>query len=134
MRGAYEAGSRSARKMNEPPVTIPAPLGRLQKRKDFLSVNSGRRAATPGFVLLGRDRRDGQAARVGFTCSKKLGNAVARNRAKRRLRALAAETLTPLANLGWDYVLIGRRDVTASRAYSDLASDLARATAKVHGP
>ncbi|MEL7461609.1 MAG: ribonuclease P protein component [Pseudomonadota bacterium] len=123
--------------MSGPPVLTPGPvlrLGGLQKRKDFLSVNSGRRAATPGFVLLGRHRGNDAPARVGFTCSKKVGNAVARNRAKRRLRALAAEVLAPVAQPGWDYVLIGRRDVTASRAYSDLAADLARAAAKVHGP
>lgn len=110
------------------------PLGKLIKRQDFLKVNSGRRAATPGFVLLGRDRGDDAAPRVGFTCSKKVGNAVARNRAKRRLRALAADTLAPVARPGWDYVLIGRREVTASRGFRDLTEDLARAAAKVHGP
>ena len=103
-------------------------------RPDFLAVNSGRRAATPGFVLLGRCRGDETAPRVGFTCSKKVGNAVARNRAKRRLRALAAETLAPVARPGWDYVLIGRREVTATRPYRDLTEDLARAAVKVHGP
>ncbi|MEM9851249.1 MAG: ribonuclease P protein component [Pseudomonadota bacterium] len=123
--------------MGGSPVTKPEPalpLGKLIKRQDFLKVNSGRRAAMPGFVLLGRARGDDGAPRVGFTCSKKVGNAVARNRAKRRLRALAAETLTPVARPGWDYVLIGRREVTATRAFRDLTEDLARATAKVHGP
>lgn len=108
-------------------------LGILKQRKDFLWVNGGRRAPTPGFVLLGRDRGDGEAPRVGFTCSKKVGNAVARNRAKRRLRALARDVLAPAAHPGWDYVLIGRRDVTATRPYAALSEDLARAAAKLHG-
>lgn len=105
----------------------------LRKRADFLAANSGRRTVTPGFVLLGRDRSDGDAPRVGFTCSKKVGNAVTRNRAKRRLRALARETLAQLARPGWDYVLIGRRDATVSRPYANLSADLARAIVKLHG-
>lgn len=104
----------------------------IQKRRDFLWVNGGRRAATPAFVLLGRDRGDQGAPRVGFTCSKKVGNAVARNRAKRRLRALAREFLGGAAQPGWDYVMIGRRDVTAVRAYTALADDLLRALSKIH--
>lgn len=106
----------------------------LKNRADFLAANAGRRAATPGFVLLAFDRNDGEAPRVGFTCSKKVGNAVTRNRAKRRLRALARDVLAPLARPGWDYVLIGRRDTTVSRAFADLSEDLARAATKVHGP
>ena len=84
-------------------------------------------------MLLGRDRGDGAPPRVGFTCSKKVGNAVARNRAKRRLRSLAAEVLAPIALTGWDYVLIGRRDVTATRDYRLMGADLARAAGKLHG-
>src|SRR6188472_2376894 len=64
----------------------------LKKRSDFLAANAGRRAATPGFVLLVRDRRDEDPVmRVGFTISKKVGNAVVRNRMKRRFRELARE-------------------------------------------
>jgi len=105
----------------------------LRKRADFLAANSGRRAAMPGFVLLGRDRGDGADPRVGFTCSKKLGNAVTRNRAKRRLRALAREVLAARARPGWDYVLIGRQGTTVSRDYAAMGDDLARAAAKIHG-
>lgn len=112
---------------------ISRPMQTLRKRADFLAANSGRRTVTPGFVLLGRDRGDGDAPRVGFTCSKKVGNAVTRNRAKRRLRALARETLAQLARPGWDYVLIGRRDATVSRPYANLSADLARAIVKLHG-
>ncbi|MDJ1006739.1 MAG: ribonuclease P protein component [Paracoccaceae bacterium] len=108
-------------------------LETLRNRADFLAANAGRRAPTPGLVLLGRDRGDGGTPRVGFTCSKKLGNAVTRNRAKRRLRALAREVLAPDARSGWDYVLIGRRDATVTRPYAQMSADLARAIARLHG-
>ncbi len=71
-------------------------LSVLKLRADFLKAAQGRRQAMPGFLLQARRRGEGTEAdgiRVGFTCSKKVGNAVARNRAKRRLRALAALTL-----------------------------------------
>ena len=70
--------------------------------------------------------------RVGFTCSKKVGNAVARNRAKRRLREVARAVLPVYGLEGWDYVLIGRADVTADLPYDVLLSDLRYALRKVH--
>lgn len=87
-----------------------------------------------GLMLQARDRKDDDGAiRVGFTCSKKVGNAVERNRAKRRLRAAAASVLPGLAKPGWDYVLIGFRERTARRVFADLEDDLRDAVAKVHG-
>lgn len=87
----------------------------------------------PAFVLQARARGDGDAAaRVGYTCSKKVGNAVARNRAKRRLRAAAAEILPGSARPGWDYVLIGRAETTASRPFAALLDDLSSAVSRVH--
>jgi ribonuclease P protein component len=71
---------------------------------------------------------------VGYTCSKKVGGAVQRNRAKRRLRALAAEGLPGRARDGWDYVLIGRAETTAARPFPKLRDDLEFALAKVHAP
>lgn len=110
----------------------PAPQT-LTKRADFLAAARARRAAVPGFVLQGRDRADGSAQiRVGFTASRKVGNAVARNRAKRRLRALVREILPGLGRPGWDYVLIARKDATGSLPFEALCADLARALKRVH--
>ncbi len=87
----------------------------------------------PGFVLQARYRGDEGPPRAGFTCSKKVGGAVARNRAKRRLREIARLDLSVGARPGWDYVLIGLRDRTAGRDFTALRSDLSRALGRVHG-
>ncbi|MEM8630782.1 MAG: ribonuclease P protein component [Pseudomonadota bacterium] len=108
-------------------------LERLRKRADFLAAARGRRATTPGFVLQARQRPDTATVRVGFTCSKKVGNAVARNRAKRRLREAARLTLPDHGTRGWDYVLIGRKTDTAKRPFEALCKDLEKALKKVHG-
>ncbi|MEM8554170.1 MAG: ribonuclease P protein component [Pseudomonadota bacterium] len=107
----------------------------LRKRTDFLRAARAGRAHTPAFTLQARDRSDASpdgGVRVGFTCSKKVGNAVARNRAKRRLRAIAADVFPRLGKSGWDYVLIGRPNVTASHPFQQMAADLETALAKVH--
>jgi len=78
------------------------------------------------------DPADGEAIRVGYTCSRKVGNAVARNRARRRLRAAAAKVLPAHGRPGWDYVLIGKRGATAARPFPALCDDLAGALRAVH--
>jgi ribonuclease P protein component len=101
----------------------------LTRRADFLAANRGLRIARPGFVLLAR-ANDGQGLRYGITVTKKIGNAVVRNRMKRRFRALLHEML-PVAGLpDHDHVLIGReggveRDFALLR--DELAAALARA-------
>ncbi|WP_136439787.1 ribonuclease P protein component [Pacificoceanicola onchidii] len=110
------------------------PLQVLQKRSDFLKAARAGRAPCPAFLLQARQRRAGEAdgVRVGFTCSKKVGNAVARNRAKRRLREIARLVLPTLGKPGWDYVLIGRADHTATRDFHSMQEDLRHALARVH--
>ncbi|MEA4837514.1 MAG: ribonuclease P protein component [Rhodospirillaceae bacterium] len=117
-------------------------VGRLKRRPEFLRVAAARRKwAAPGLVLQvaettipappqGGAAICGDRLRVGFTCSKKVGNAVARNRAKRRLRAIAAALLPDMAAEGYDYVLIGRAE-TVRRPYTLLLQDLQTALKRV---
>lgn len=107
-----------------------ATVGRLTRRPEFLRVADGRRKwVAPGLILQALERRppadgiDDRAARAGFTASAKVGNAVARNRARRRLKAAAAALLPLHARPGTDYVLIARMD-TLTRPYPDLLQDL----------
>ena len=112
---------------------MPAAVGRLKRRAEFLRVaGAKRRFTTPGLVLQmrpwGSDALEGDEQvqhnlRLGFTVSKKVGNAVERNRARRRLRALATGDLRRLAKPGTDYVLIARR-ATLTRPWPDLQRDL----------
>lgn len=118
-----------------PPAVLSC-LTTLSKRADFLRAARARRQAVKGFILQAY-RRDADEApgqiRIGYTCSKKVGNAVARNRAKRRLRALAHQVLRQYGQPGWDYVLIGRSGETAQRPFADLENDLRYALRKIHG-
>jgi ribonuclease P protein component len=105
-------------------------LAILRKRSDFLAANAGRRAATTGFVLLVRDRKDGDPLkRIGYTVSKKVGNAVVRNRMKRRFRELAREIIPSRGHPGSDHVMIGRSG-GIEREFNDLREDLTRALEK----
>lgn len=115
------------------PVASSLPVETLRQRADFLRAAQARRRSTPGFTLQARHRADDTPAiRVGFTCSRKIGNAVLRNRAKRRLRAVVREILPGLGRGGWDYVLVGRPGATVDRAYADLCDDLRQALGHIH--
>ena len=105
----------------------------LRNRPDFLRAASARRQGTASFMLQARDRGDDTlTVRIGFTASKKIGNAVLRNRAKRRMRAVVREILPSLARPGWDYVLVARPGATVSRLFTDLLADLTSALSAVH--
>jgi ribonuclease P protein component len=99
-------------------------LVRLKTRADFLRVAAGRvRAVRDGLIVQAAPAPAGAAVRVGFTASRRVGNAVTRNRARRRLRAAAAAVLAERGRPGVDYVLIARA-ATAQRPYRALLADL----------
>lgn len=98
---------------------------RLTKRPQFLHAAKGLRAARPLLVVqanMPRAQVDSLQARVGFTATKKIGNAVHRNRAKRRLRALADALLPGFGMPGWDYVFIARLQ-TADAEWAQLLDE-----------
>ena len=106
-------------------------LTTLERRADFLAANGGRRAPMPGFVLLVRQRGDGSSdMRLGITVTRKIGNAVVRNRMKRRFRALAREILPTEGVAGADHVLIGRAS-GVERDFGELKRELSKALARV---
>ena len=106
------------------------PLQALPTRTDFLRAARARKAVAPGLVLQMRRRDDGDPPRVGYTASRKVGGAVVRNRARRRLRAAVHDVLTARAKPGCDYVLIARAG-TAGRPYALLLQDLSTALDRV---
>jgi ribonuclease P protein component len=114
-------------------------MDRLRQRADFLAAATGPRAPVSGFVLQARQRQDKPQgpnpklglARVGFTCSRKVGNAVERNRVKRRLREIVR--LAPQGQMrpDYDYVLVGRR-AALGLSFERMAQDFERALVRVH--
>ncbi len=108
-------------------------MQRLKLRRDFLSAAKALSQAMPGLVLQGRARGDDAPPRIGFTCTKKIGNAVVRNRVRRRLREAARLTLHQNGHSGFDYVLIGRAG-TETRAFEALQKDIISALQRIHAP
>jgi ribonuclease P protein component len=108
-----------------------APPETFKRRAEFLALAArGRKIARPGFVMQAlRDGAPDQALRVGYTATKKLGNAVARNRARRRLKEAARLTLAGRDLAGLKLVLICRQD-TATLPFARLTAGLAAALAE----
>lgn len=113
------------------------PLEILKNRADFLRAARARKVAMPGLVLQmrarGEDPETEAPPRVGYTASRKVGNAVVRNRARRRLRAAVHDVLAERAWPGRDYVLIARAE-TARRPFDALCRDLATAIERIERP
>ena len=106
------------------------PPERLKRRAQFLRVAAtGRKAPVHGLVLQSLARDDEGPARIGFTVTRKVGNAVIRNRTRRRLKEAARLLLRELPVSGVDLVVIGR-DATRSRPFHELIDDLRRALHK----
>src|SRR5881398_1992990 len=106
-------------------------MERLRQRADFLAAASGARVATAGFVLQALKRSDGGAVRVGFTVSKKVGNAVERNRVRRRLREIVRLSADRRMRSGHDYVLVGRR-AALNAPFARLVEDFDGALRRIH--
>ena len=105
-------------------------MERLKQRADFLAAATGTRVPSAAFVLQARQRTDDGPARFGFTVSKKVGNAVERNRVRRRLREIVR--LSHLAlHIGHDYVLVGRR-AALNLPFARIAQDYEGALQRVH--
>lgn len=104
----------------------PAVIG---QRKDFLAANHGLRVARPGFVLLARPN-GGLGKRYGITVTKRIGNAVVRNRMKRRFRELLWAALPDMGLPDHDHILIGRES-GVERNFAAMQADLAGALRRV---
>jgi len=123
--------------VNGPAPSVTPGVSRLKRRPEFLrAARQGRKWAAPGLVLQARQRREdevssvGTGMRVGFTVSRKVGNAVQRNRARRRLRAAADIVLGAHGRKGTDIVIIGRA-ATLRRSFAKLVDDLEKALKKL---
>lgn len=108
----------------------------MKRRSSFLAAARGRRAVRPHLILQGRQRcsQPQAAIQVGYTASRKTGNAVLRNRARRRMRAAAQAILLQHGHPGWDYVMIARRGATARGRFDSLLADLSGAVRELHRP
>ena len=98
-------------------------LETLSKRSDFVAASKAEKYVGKSIIVQARPNSL-QTIRVGYTASKRVGNAVARNRAKRRMRAAVAETLAFYGTSGTDYVLIGRAHTTCHTKFEELKDEL----------
>ena len=106
-------------------------MERLKRRTDFRAASSGLRISTGAFVLQARARGDERGARIGFTVSKQVGNAVERNRVRRRLREIVRLSAGASMRDGHDYVLIGRRTALAL-TFAEMQGQFDTALHRIH--
>ena len=102
-----------------------------------MAISSKECVGVKGLVLQARKRGvaeklPGKIIRVGYTCSKKVGNAVVRNRSKRRLKEIGLKLLPTYGVPGWDYVIIGRYKDTVDISFQKLEENFIRAISKIH--
>lgn len=114
--------------------SLPLVLERITRRADFLRANAGRKHITSAVIIrmIGCPAPQDSICRVGFTVSRACGNAVFRNRIKRRLRALVQEIWPSHARAGFDYVLIGRAGAE-KLDYDKIRQELMIALRRLHG-
>ncbi len=129
--------------MNRPaePSQSAVAVPRLRKRREYVAMRGGDRIVKPGFVLVSRRRGAGEPGpalrRFGFTVTKRIGNAVERNRIRRRLKEAARHASVGRLDGGFDHVLIGRRAALAlefAALVDDLAGGLDRAATMASKP
>lgn len=106
-------------------------MERLRRRADYLAAAAAAKAPASGFVLQARARQDEGPARVGFTVSKKVGNAVERNRVRRRLRDVVRHAAEGRVQTGHDYVMVGRR-AALTVPFARMIEEFATALGRVH--
>src|SRR5690606_29914094 len=114
----FGAGPLESRPKRRPPA-------RLKKRAEFLAVQRGEKRRGPLFLLEVLDRKDGGPPRLGITVTRKAGNAVERNRIRRRLREAARLDAASEMKPGNDYVIVGRREIL-SAPFASLKHELSR--------
>ena len=106
-------------------------MERLRQRADFLAAAAGSKVTAPAFLLQARKRPEEGPARCGYTVSKKVGNAVERNRVRRRLRDVVRLSAEGRMRTGHDYVLVGRR-AALSTPFERLVKDFDDALRRIH--
>ncbi len=117
--------------MHDAPTPAPwTTLTTIKVRADFLRIRGGAKWNTPGFLIETKPARDASGPpRFGFTVTKKLGNAVVRNRIRRRLKEAVRKAQATLAHQGYDYVIVGRPpalDLPFERLVADVETGLKR--------
>ena len=129
--GGPAVASVSVRNGRDFPVQALFNMDRLKRRADFRAAAAGIRATGNAFVLQARRRADEVGIRVGFTVSRQVGNAVERNRVRRRLRELVRLAGVESMRGGHDYVLVGRR-AALREPFREMIGEFGKALGRVH--